>query len=81
MGLVHPPIAGECLWTRGKVMLDRVREDVEEGCRICGDRADYVVIRGYDEPGEFAHYPLCATHAKRTDGVRNWSKLCVGGDS
>lgn len=60
--MFHPPYAGESLWSRDDVHLDRVV--AEESCRVCGDDAEFVVIRDRDHrSAEQSGYPLCGTHA------------------
>lgn len=57
-----PPYAGESLWSRADVHLDRVV--AEEPCRVCGDDAEFVVIRDRGHrAAEQSEYPLCETHA------------------
>lgn len=60
--MFHPPYAGESLWSQDGVHLDRVVAD--ERCRVCGDKAGFVVILDQDcRAAEQLEYPLCGIHA------------------
>lgn len=70
--MFHPPYAGELIWSRDDVHLDRVV--AEEPCRVCGDDAEFVVIRDRDHrAAEQSEYPLCKTHAG-WDELRGYSR-------